>query len=221
MYGIFSSMLNINNQVVSDGFLQTSSYEGLVVGLTSISAGGKSYIAKHLVADGMVTPQYTDTDRHMRPDECSLSYDHHFITPAEFEIRRSLGGYVVAQKFYGNNYGLPDIENTGSVELPVLVLIKPQVAEALRKAFSNTLIYGIESLDGNSLDALVSRMRERGQTEADIAQRVARAKEEGALGTEVVDDGRMFTAEGHPKTILPFIQSALRTDFEQHTLVRS
>jgi guanylate kinase len=197
-----------------DSSVYTPIHPGLVICLTSISAGGKSYTAKELTTTGEVNPHYTETDRPMRPDESDNDYDHHFISAAEFDRRQRLGSYLVQCTLYGNRYGLPGFRPPKRPEAPTLLLAKPTVVPKLRTVLPCMVVYAIESRD--SCEALVARMRERGQSEADIAVRVARARSEENDGRQVADPKRLFVAPGHPKEVLDSIRAALAADYERH-----
>lgn len=197
-----------------DSRLCTPTHPGLVVCLTSVSAGGKSYTAKQLAAGGEVNTHYTETDRPMRPDESDNDYDHHFITAATFDQRQRLGSYLVQCTLYGNRYGLPGFRPPEQPQAPTLLLAKPAVVPMLLSVLPCMMVYAIESHDG--CETLAARMRERGQSEADIAVRLDRARSEEIEGRQVADPGRLFVAQAHPKEVLNSIRMALAADYERH-----
>lgn len=192
----------------------TPGHPGLVVCLLAISAGGKTFVGETLYAAGDINPQFTDVNRGQRSYENDTPYDHHFVTSEDLDRRRHLGRYILVHTEYGNLYGLPSFPEPALPDKPTLILGKPSVVPALREVVPCMAVYAIESRDG--LATLAERMRGRGQTEEDIEVRVARARAEEKEAREVVDPGRLFLAEGHPKEVLPYIRAALREDFERH-----
>jgi len=143
--------------------------------LIGASGVGKSSIAKQLYEAGSIEPAPTLTTRALRPGEIETPYDHRFVSDTEFDRLEAAGKLIAVAPFYGARYAVPFSQKPASDTVP-LIILKPIFMPAFLRQFPKARVCHIDA----SPEVLPERMRSRGQSEADIAERMALHAEESA-----------------------------------------
>lgn len=137
--------------------------------LSSPSGGGKSTIARHLLAGrDDVVYSISATTRAMRPGEVEGQH-YFFLTRPEFETRVAAGEFLEWAEYGGNLYGTlrAEVEAGLASGRHVVLDIEVQGAEQLRREFPNAVhVFVLPPSAGE----LVQRLRNR-KTEDDAALR--------------------------------------------------
>jgi guanylate kinase len=153
---------------------------GRIVVLSAPSGGGKSTLARAVMAcTPGITRSITYTTRPRRPGE-EDGRDYHFLTPPEFERRRRDGEFLEWATVHGYLYGTSgaDVARLRAQGLDVLLVIDYQGAASLRQQRLDALYIFILP---SSLAALEHRLRQRdSDDEAEIRNRLAIAPTEMA-----------------------------------------
>ncbi|HEY5442858.1 MAG TPA: hypothetical protein VIJ68_04930 [Candidatus Saccharimonadales bacterium] len=163
--------------------------------LIGASGTGKSSSAAELQEQGIVQVEPTFATRGMRPVEASAPpCDHVFITKQHFDERIRAGHFIDQRRMYGAQYGVPFFKKPPEGRVPLMVL-KPVFVEPVLKHFPHMHTYQIEA----SAATVIRRMRERGQSEADIAGRMRKHALETAMGRRLAkyvvrNEGRLGDA---------------------------
>lgn len=146
--------------------------------VTAPSGAGKTSLVRALLErDGQVKLSVSYTTRPPRPGEID-GQDYHFVSEAQFLAMLERGDFLESALVYGNRYGTsqPWIENAVQSGTDILLEIDWQGAAQVRKIFP--LAVGIFILPP-SLEALLARLKGRGQdSEEVIARRLAAARED-------------------------------------------
>lgn len=137
----------------------------LVIVLLGASAVGKSSLAERLCGAGVTEATPTWTTRKPRRGESDTSYDHRFVSDREFD--RQSDSFIEQKEFYGNRYAVPFLSQPPK-GVEALMVLKPVFIPTFISHFPATRIYQIEA----SPDLLPDRMRSRGQSQADIDERM-------------------------------------------------
>lgn len=180
--------------------------------LSSPAGGGKTTLANLLIQEiPNIKRVITCTTRKPRPGEKN-GVDYYFLSKEEFEKRIKENDFLEYAIVHGNYYGTP----------------KKEVEEELKKGFDLLLVIdvqGMRQIVSNkkdvitifilppSLDELVRRMRERGDTEEEIQKRLETAKKEIPAWKEynyVVINDNLDKAKENLKYII--LSSRLKTD---------
>lgn len=145
--------------------------------LSSPSGGGKSSIAKALLARSDIGYSVSATTRAMRPGEQD-GRDYHFLAREEFLRREAAGEFVEFAEYNGNLYGTlkAEVEKLFARGQHALLDIEIQGARLVRDRFPNAVFVFILP---PSAEVLVERLAGR-QTETVevIRQRLGVAAEE-------------------------------------------
>ena len=146
--------------------------------VTAPSGAGKTSLVKALLEhDKQVKLSVSYTTRPPRPGETD-GKDYHFVTEQKFLEMLERGDFLESAQVYGNRYGTsqPWIENAVRAGTDILLEIDWQGAEQVRKIFPRAI--GIFILPP-SLEALLERLKGRGQDSGEvIARRLAAARED-------------------------------------------
>jgi guanylate kinase len=148
---------------------------------------GKGTVVREVVArdPGLVLSRsWTTRDR--RPGEADDAYT--FVTRDEFERRVANDGFLEWAEFLGNLYGSPTLDTPREDRpLDLLLEIDVQGAEQVRRRHPDALVV---FLDAPSRAEQEARLRGRGDTDEQVAKRLAKADDEAAaaaaLGATVV-----------------------------------
>jgi guanylate kinase len=142
------------------------------------SGAGKTSLVKALLQTGIdLTLSVSYTSRPARPEELD-GRDYHFVSREIFEQKLAQGEFLESAELYGNLYGTSQewINETIVSGHDILLEIDSQGAQQVRNNFPKAV--GIFVLPP-SLEALETRLRQRGQDSAEaIARRLAAAREE-------------------------------------------
>lgn len=158
---------------------------GSIIVLSGPSGVGKDAVLAPLFAADTCPPRLrrciTATTRPPRPGEIE-GVDYFFLAPDEFERRIAKGFFLEYASYAGRHYGTPrwwvEAERDGGND--VLLKIDAQGALQVRQAAPDALLI---FLAPPSIDELERRLRGRdpGADPADLARRIAIAREELAL----------------------------------------
>ncbi|MHB0984947.1 MAG: guanylate kinase [Sulfuricella sp.] len=146
--------------------------------VTAPSGAGKTSLVKALLEhDKQIKLSVSYTTRPPRPGETD-GKDYHFVTEQKFMEMLERGDFLESALVYGNRYGTsqPWIESAMRAGTDILLEIDWQGAEQVRKIFPRAI--GIFILPP-SLEALLERLKGRGQDSGEvIARRLAAARED-------------------------------------------
>ncbi|HEX3926843.1 MAG TPA: guanylate kinase [Gemmatimonadales bacterium] len=155
-----------------------------VVVLSSPSGGGKSTIAKRIVAErGDVGYAVSATTRPPRPGEVD-GVAYHFVTPTEFERRREAGELLEDATYGGYRYGTLASQVRAVLHGGRHALLDIEIAGArqVRQAMPDAVLIFLAPPSGT---ALAARLRGRGtESHAAVAVRLEQALEEIAAAVE-------------------------------------
>lgn len=156
----------------------------LVVVLSSPSGGGKTTIARRLLAERTDTGySVSATTRQPREGEAD-GREYHFLGPAEFATKVEDGEFLEHATYNGEHYGTLEREVRRVVQSGKHVLLDIEVigARIVRERFPDAVLIFVVPPSGR---VLVERLRARGsETEAMIAARLERAVVELSAATE-------------------------------------
>ncbi len=148
--------------------------------VTAPSGAGKTSLVRALLErDSQVKLSISYTTRPPRPGEAD-GKDYHFVAETIFLEMLERGDFLESALVYGNRYGTSQswIESAMRAGTDVLLEIDWQGAAQVRKIFPQAI--GIFILPP-SLDALLARLKGRGQDSGEvIARRVAAAREDAS-----------------------------------------
>jgi guanylate kinase len=158
----------------------------LVVVLSSPSGGGKTTMAKRIVAEREDTGySVSATTRAARNGEQD-GREYHFLTPEEFERRVQAGEFLEHAGYNGHRYGTLEAEVRRVTQGGKHVLLDIEVvgARKVRERFPEAVLIFVVPPSGR---ALAERLRNRGTESEDVvAARLGRAVDE--LGSAVEYD---------------------------------
>jgi len=160
--------------------------------LSSPSGGGKTTIRKMLLSRRAdVGYSISCTTRAIRPGE-SEGIDYHFLSPAEFTVRRERSEFAESAEVHGNFYGTlrSEVDRICAVGKHVVMDIDVQGARQFHEAYPESVLV---FLLPPSVDVLLSRLLGRKtEDENAVRTRLASAREEmaaiGAYQYVVVND---------------------------------
>jgi guanylate kinase len=145
--------------------------------LSSPSGGGKSSIARALLARGDIGYSVSATTRAMRPGE-RAGVDYHFLSREEFLRREAAGEFIEYATYNGNLYGTlrAEVERLFGEGRHALLDIEVVGARLVRDRFANAVNVFILP---PSADVLLARLASRGtEGVVVIRQRLAVAADE-------------------------------------------
>lgn len=118
-----------------------------------------------------------------RPAEAG-GEDHRPVSEAEFQRREAAGGYVLSWRAHGLCYGVPaDILQDLAAGRRVVVNVSRGVIDEARRRLGAVRIVSVSA----DPEQLAARLRGRGrESEAEIADRIARAQAYGVAGDDVI-----------------------------------
>ncbi len=166
--------------------------KGILFVISSPSGGGKSTIARRLIAalSGIVI-SVSHTTREPRQGEVDGS-EYHFVSPEEFERIRAGGGFVEWAEVYGEFYGTSrkEIDRITGTGKDVLLDIDVQGGRQIRERFSGAVLIFVVP-------------PERAELEKRLQKR----------GTESPDQiNRRLAAEAGELALIPYYDYAIRND---------
>ena len=153
--------------------------EGIILVLSGPSGCGKGTIVKELLGScgGEFALSVSATTRAPRTGE-EHGKQYYFITKEEFEDRIEKGEILEYTNFCGNYYGTPKKELYDRTAKGINVILEIEIEGAMnvKRLCPEAVLIFILPPDAKTLE---SRLRGRGtNTEEDIQNRLARAKEE-------------------------------------------
>jgi guanylate kinase len=150
---------------------------GVLFVISAPSGAGKTTLCKELVAAiPGVHPSISYTTRKPRPGEVP-DRDYHFVDEQTFQEMAQRNDFAESARVYGHFYGTPrqalmDLMEKG---LDVLLEIDTQGAMQIKKKFSDGVyIYILPP----SIDALRTRLVQRGDAPEEIQRRMQKARQE-------------------------------------------
>lgn len=156
----------------------------LVVVLSSPSGGGKSTIARRLLAERSdVGYSVSATTRAPRPGEVE-GQAYHFLSPDVFESRVAAGEFIEHAEYNGHRYGTLEQEVRRVTQGGKHVLLDIEIvgARRVRERFQDPVLIFVVPPSGQ---VLAARLRNRGtEDDAVVAGRLTRARDEIAAAVE-------------------------------------
>ncbi|NOY86398.1 MAG: guanylate kinase [Deltaproteobacteria bacterium] len=155
--------------------------KGILFVISSPSGGGKSTIAKRLIASlsGIVL-SISHTTREPRQGEVDGS-DYHFVSVEEFERIRREGGFVEWAEVHGRSYGTgrKEIDRITGAGKDALLDIDVQGGQQIRERFPEAILVFVVPPERDELER---RLRKRGtESPEQINRRLAAEVDELAL----------------------------------------
>lgn len=151
---------------------------GLCLVLAAPSGGGKTAIARQLVAaDPHLSLSVSMTTRPPRAGEQD-GIDYHFRDQPSFDTLAATNGFLEWARVFDHSYGTPraDVETALAAGQDIVFDIDWQGHRSLRAALPGDVV-GVFILPP-ALAVLEERLRKRGDGEAALARRMARARDE-------------------------------------------
>ena len=168
----------------------------LLVVVSGPSGVGKSTIVAQLArAHPQVVPIVTATTRPRRPEETD-DVHYHFLSLAEFEDLRRVGGLLESAQVHGNWYGTPVQQVRGILAAgrDAILTIDPQGARSVRELIPDALLIFVMP---PSIEDLDERLHARGSESAEsLALRRRNAEHEMETSTDY--DYVIVNETGHP-----------------------
>ena len=180
--------------------------------LSSPAGGGKTTLANLLIKEiPNLKRVITCTTRKPRPGEKN-GVDYYFLSKEEFEKRIKENDFLEYAIVHGNYYGTPkkEVEEELQKGFDLLLVIDVQ---GMRQIVSNKKDVVTVFILPPSLDELVRRMKERGDSEEEIQKRLKTAKKEIPAWKEynyVVINDNLDKAKENIKYII--LSSRLKTE---------
>ena len=143
-------------------------------------AGKGTIVAELMRRDSTMHLSRSWTTRSRRPSEAPDAYV--YVTDEEFSIRVAEDGFYEWAEFFGHRYGTPTPTVPSGKDL--LLEIDVQGAVAVRERQGDAVVVLI--VPPNRLEQ-ERRMRARGDSEENIAQRIEAADAEEQIGRELAD----------------------------------
>ncbi len=185
--------------------------DAMVILLIGASAVGKSTIAWNLCEDGIVEATPTWTTRPPRDGELDTSYDHHFVTDEKFDKHLRIGGFIDHKALYGARYGMPFLRRPPE-GIEALMVLKPAFMTAALRHFPAARIYQIDA----SPDVLPERMKDRGQSQEDIDERMRHHNAETKAARRFAH--MIFDNNGPLENTLVKVKAQIEADRQAHNV---
>jgi len=186
--------------------------------LSSPAGGGKTTLANLILQEiPNIKRVVTCTTRKPRPEE-KEGVDYFFLSKEEFQRRIKKGDFLEYAVVHGNYYGTPKEEVFKLLErgVDLLLVIDVQGMRKIKKNFKEAVAIFVLP---PSLDAIIERMRNRGESEEEIRKRIETAKKELPAWKEydyiVINDDLMKAKEDLKHIILSFRLKVERFDVNQ------
>lgn len=145
--------------------------------ISAPSGGGKSAVKDYLIrSDSRFAFSVTCTTRKPRPGE-KEGKDYYFVSYEKFEALKRNGSLIEWAEVHGNFYGTPkksvlSLLDKGKIPL---MTIDVKGAKSVKKIFKNVVSI---FLLPPCLDIMLTRLRNRGESEKDLSIRLKTAKKE-------------------------------------------
>ncbi len=153
----------------------------MIVVLSGPGGVGKGTIVRALVqVDPKLWLSRSWTTRHQRHGEADDAYV--FASREQFERRRDEGGFLEWTEFLGNLYGTPVPESRAGRD--VLLEIEVDGARQVRRVHPEALCLFVLPPSRQEQER---RLRERGDPEEKVRQRLAKASDEEPVGRAMAD----------------------------------
>ena len=147
--------------------------------LSSPSGGGKTTVAKHLMAKyPQISFSISATTRNMRPGETN-GKDYYFLTKEDFKAKIANNELVEYEEIFGNYYGtlISELQRAKDENKILLFDVDVKGALSIKKFYPEESI--LIFLAPPSIEILEQRLRNRNtESEEQLSKRLARAKSE-------------------------------------------
>lgn len=155
--------------------------QGLVIVVSGPGGVGKGTIVRHLVErDDALWLSRSWTTREQRQGEDPDAYV--FVTREQFEQRIARSGFIEWTEFLGNLYGTPTLGDV--VDRDLVLEIEVDGARQVKSQYPEALLIFVLP---PSREEQERRLRERGDAEDKVAQRLRKAEEEEPIGAALAD----------------------------------
>ena len=155
----------------------------MILVLSGPGGVGKGTVVRGLLdSDPKLRLSRSWTTRPRRPGEPADAYT--FVDRATFEAQLARGGFLEYDEFLGNLYGTPVPDTLDDPDHDLLLEINVQGAEQVRHHRPDALVV---FLVAPSREVQEARLRERGDDDEHVAQRLALADAEEARGVVLAD----------------------------------
>ena len=143
---------------------------------------GKSTIADRLVSrDDRLWLSRSWTTRAQREGEADTAYA--FVTPEQFRARIDAGGFLEWTEFLGHLYGTPLPEPAGGSEVVVLEIEVDGAQQVKARQADAILVFVLPPTRTEQ----ERRLRERGDLEDKVIERLRKAESEEPVGLKLAD----------------------------------
>jgi guanylate kinase len=153
-------------------------YSGLLFTMIGPAGAGKNAVMNGVLEQHAEARQFPTATTRARRDYETQGREHQFLSRAEFEAMIAQQALLEHQEVHGNWYGIPrhPLENALAHGALLFADIDMHGATIVRQAFPHNAI--LVFVAPPSLPVLAQRMRERGESEAEISRRLLRAPAE-------------------------------------------
>lgn len=159
-------------------FNESSHQWGLLFVLVGPPGVGKNAMMNRILEQIASLSQLpTATTRPIRPTELH-GREHLFVSPDEFQHMIERGALIEWQVVHGHQYGTPrsTVQHAISMGQDLIADIEVLGSRCLRSEFPNNVV--VVFVQPPSVDELIHRMHNRGESEAEIQKRMQRVEME-------------------------------------------